>query len=117
MSKSAAVFIRLRALFWFSSRTRFGLGDLEVRYRSLEFLRELRDLADRHGGLLRALGSLLRHREDVLHRGRDVAGGLRLRLRGHRDLLDQLGEATRNLADLRERLAGGIRQLRALDHA
>src|SRR3989304_400248 len=100
MSKSAAVLMLPRAVGLVLAPSRPRLRDLEVRHRPLQFLRELRDLADRDRGLLRAFRGLLGDRENVLHRGRHVAGGPRLRLRGDRDLFDELREPARHLADL-----------------
>src|SRR6478752_4433589 len=90
---------------------------LETRHGALQLLGHRREVADRSGRLLRAARRLPRDLEDVLHVLRDLVGGVGLRLRGRGDLRDQRGEVLRHRVDLGERLARGVGELRALDHA
>src|SRR6267142_1011364 len=92
-------------------------GDLEARHRTFQLFGELGKLTDRHCSALGALGGLLSDVEDVFHAGRDVVCGFRLLFGCRRDALDQLRALLRHRSDLRKRLARGVRELRALDHA
>src|SRR6266581_5992777 len=84
---------------------------LEPGDRAAQFRRELGELADRHVGLLGALGRLLGDLENALHASRHIGNRCRLPLRLRGNTADQIGELARHAPDFVQRLPRRVREL------